>query len=176
MWDGAGQTAFDLVTGVWAWISGPAFIWFTDKLLAPALVAVLFSGLTNIVIERLKAKRDQATKLCDGLRADLGVLHQLAADYWSRKTKAGDAVIEAKILSLQDEVIATAALLNDEFALTVADDRLFADLADALTGGEFGTAARTPDPARLKASAAVLTALRTRVTAERWRRMKKTGW
>ncbi|WAC61359.1 hypothetical protein [Brevundimonas sp. SL130] len=166
----------DLLAGGWTWLSGPAFGWFTDKLLAPALVAVLFSGLTNIVIERLKAKRDQATKLCDALRADLAVLQQLAADYWSRKLKVGDAVIEAKILSLQSEVIATSGLLRDEFDLPVADDALFADLADALTGGDFGTTARAADTARLKASAALLSELRTRITKERWKRMKKTGW
>lgn len=165
-----------VVLETFQWLGGPFAGWFTDKLLAPALVAVMFSGITNVVIERLKAKRDQATKLCDSLRTDFGVLQQLAGDYWSRKGKVGDVLIEARVLALQSEVIATAALLHEEFGLSVADDAKFADLADALTGGDFGSASRTPDPDRLKASSVLLSDLRTRITNERWRRMKKTGW
>ena len=173
---GHGVVADWVIVGASQWFGGPLITWITDKLLAPALVAVIFSGLTNIVIERLKAKRDQATKLCDGLRADIGVLQQLAGDYWSRKGKLGDALIEAKVLSLQSEVIATSVLLRDEFDLCFANDALFADLADALTGGQFGSANRFPDNDRVKASSALLGELRTRITKERWHRMKKTGW
>lgn len=168
-------TLAGLLSELWGLTPG-AFRWFTDKLLAPALVAVLFSGLTNVVIERLKAKRDQATKLCDGLRTDVAVLQQLAVDYWSRKNKAGDAVIEAKVLAFQSEIIATAGLLKEEFDLAIADDVLFANMADALTGGDFGAVVRLPDLLRLKAASALLSDLRTRITNERWRRMKRTGW
>lgn len=170
------HTVGDGLVALGGWIANPFAGWFTDKLLAPAVVAVVFSGLTNVVIERLKAKRDQATKLCDGLRADVSELQKLAGDYWSRKGKAGDALIEARILSLQSEVLATAGLLAEEFGLSIADDALLAAVADALTGGDFGSATRAPDNDRLKSSSALLSDLRTRVTKERWRRMKKTGW
>lgn len=157
-------------------VAHPIIHWVTDKLLAPAMVAVVFSGLTNIVIERFKAKRDQATKLCDGLRADVSELQKLVGDYWSRESKPGDALVEARILSLQSEVLETASLLAEEFELAIAGDAFLASMADALTGGEFGAATRVADNDRLKASSSLLSDLRGRITRERWRRMKKTGW
>lgn len=164
------------LTSFGGWLLHPVGEWVTEKLLAPAVVAVVFSGLTNIVIERLKAKRDQATKLCDGLRTDLAELQKLSGDYWSRKGKAGDALIEAKVLALQSEVLATVGLLADEFGLEISDDGTLASMADALTGGDFESATRAVDADRLKASSALLSAVRTRVTTERWKRMKRTGW
>ena len=150
--------------------------WTSEKLLAPALVAVVFSGFTNLVMERLKAKRDQATKLCDTLRVDVTVLQQLAGDYWGRAGKADDAIVEAKMLALQTEIIGTVTLLRSDFGLDLGDDLSLALLADQVTGGAFGTTKRKADPDRLKGAFSRLGDLRLRITQERWRRMKLTGW
>lgn len=170
MWGASAAYLF----GAFTW--GELLHWIGDKLLAPALVAVVFSGLTNLVIERLKAKRDQATKLCDTLRVDVTMLQQMAGEYWGRAGKTDDAIIEAKMLALQTEIIGTVTLLRSDFRLDLGDDLALALLADQVTGGAFGTWKRKADPDRLKGAFSRLGDLRLRITQERWRRMKLTGW
>lgn len=164
---------------VWAWFL-PHWAgigsWVTDKLLAPALVAVVFAGLTNLWMERRKAERDLVTKICDALKADVSTLALLAGDYWSRKRKAKDTLVEAQIVALQDEVLNVRSLLSSDFNVDLGDDEFFGDLIDAVTGGGFNGSARDPDPERLRAAATLLGQLKGRIVQERWRRLKSTGW
>jgi hypothetical protein len=158
------------------WVGKTMFPWIADKLLGPAVVAVVFTGLTNLVIERLKAKRDQSTKLCDALRTDASILQQLSSEYWGRDATASDKIVEAKIMALQTEFIAGVKLLQTECDLTIASDDTLASIADALTGGEFRSKGRKADDERLNASFTLLSKLRTNILEERSHRISKTGF
>lgn len=156
-------------------VAPPIAIWIADKLLAPALVAVVFSGLTNFYIDRVKADREQTTKLTDGLRSDLAVLQQLASEYWGGGFKKSDILVEAKILALQTDVIDTISLLSDTYSIDIADEEGLADLIDVVTGGDFGSGTRKADPERSGKCLKLISSMRSRIQAERLRRLRKTG-
>lgn len=164
------------IVGTWAfvWPGISAFgVWASDKLLAPAIVAVVFSGTTAFLMERWKTQRDQLSKLCDGLRKDLQVLQQLAGEYWGKK--GVDPLAEARILSLQNEVLQTLAVLAAEFSMTVGTEDDTLEFIDALTGGDFKTRGRRADPDRVQRSAVAISALRLSLVRERTRRARRTG-
>jgi hypothetical protein len=160
----------------WPAIAGALFAvgkWSSDKLIAPAIVAVVFSGLTAFLMERWKTQRDQLTKVCDALRMDLQVLQQLAGEYWGKK--GADPLAEARILSLQNEILQTLAVLREEFSMTVGTDEDSVEFIDAVTGGDFKTRGRLADPERVQRSAVAISTLRLGLVRERTRRARRTG-
>ena len=176
--DNAAASALAVAAVLWSLVAKftPIIaLWTADKLLAPAMVAVFFSGLTNIYIDRWKADRDQTSKLTDGLRTDLGVLQSLASEYWGRAGKKSDVIIEAKIVALQTDALETIALLAATYSLKIADDDGLTNLIDVITGGEFGSATRKADLKRSAESFKLISSMRSRVQAERLSRFRKTG-
>lgn len=164
------------IAGAWAfvWPGVAAFgVWAADKLLAPAIVAVVFSGTTAFLMERWKTQRDQLSKLCDALRMDLQVLQQLAGEYWGKK--GVDPLAEARILSLQNEVLQTLAVLKEEFSMTVGTEDDTVEFMDAVTGGDFKTRGRRADPSRVQKSAVAISTLRLSLVRERTRRARRKG-
>lgn len=157
---------------VWPWFAVVGG-WTADKLLAPAIVAVVFSGLTAFLMERWKTQRDQLTKVCDALRMDLQVLQQLAGEYWGRK--GIDPWAEARILSLQNEILQTLAVLRDEFSMPVGTDDDSVEFIDAVSGGDFKARGRRADPDRVQRSAVAISTLRLALVRERTRRARRTG-
>lgn len=164
------------ILGAISAVAGAIGGWVSEKLLAPAMVAVVFTGLTNIYLEGRKATRDLTTKITDTLRDDLRALQTLAVDYWSRKRKSGDDAIEARIVALQDEVLQSVSLLADEFGLDVcSEDDPRPDLLDSLSGGEFGSASRDADAARLVRASKSLSDLRARLIRLRAAHLRTRG-
>jgi hypothetical protein len=153
----------------------PVASWLLDKLAGPALVAVVFTSLTNLWLERYKAERDFATKVADGLREDLRTLRPIVQDYWSRSRTVGDEVIEARITSAQNDILVTLSFLKDELGMTIcdSDDPLILNLLDGLTGGRFGNRrGRAADPARVLRAGAAITALWDKVGRARISHLK----
>lgn len=159
---------------LWVWLH-PLVAWVTDKLLGPALVAVVFSSITNIALEHRKARRDLDTKICDELRDDLRMLQQLSLGYWERKRQSGDAALEARMTSLQTEIVESLVLLAEEAKLAVASDSELAELMELTTGGGFGSVGRAADPLRARKISSKLGEMRTRVAKLRWGRLRKFG-
>jgi len=165
------------------WLYRPAFwdvagtvgAWITDKLLAPAIVAVVFSTATNILLEHRKSKRDLDSKICDELRDDLRTLQQVAFAYWERRSRRDDAVVEAKIVGLQTEIFESLAVLAMEAGLKVVSIEDQAQVADLLTGGLFGSKRRSADPDRARTISAKLGEVRTSVAKARWGRLRRSG-
>lgn len=156
---------------------GPQFFgWISDKLLAPAVVAVMFTGLTNHILERRKATRDLVTKMADTLRDDLRNLQQSAVDYWGRDYKKGDVLVEARITAVQSDVLRSLAALHD-FGVVVCtpESDLTPEFLDSLTGGEFGSLSRKADPTRLLRLTQVIGDLRDRVLRRRAERLSRKG-
>jgi hypothetical protein len=140
------------------------------------MVAVVFTGLTNIYLEGRKATRELTTKITDTLRDDLRALQILTVDYWSRKRKAGDDALEARILALQDEVLQSVSLLSEEFGLDVCgEDDPRPDLLDSLTGGDFGSASRNADAVRVVRASKLLSDMRARLIRLRAAHLRKRG-
>jgi hypothetical protein len=153
----------------------PIVAWLIDKLAGPVVVAVVFTSLTNLWLERYKAERDFATKVADGLRDDLRTLRPMAQDYWSRSRAAGDDVVEAKITSSQTDILVALGFLKDELGMVVceSDDPLIVELLDSLTGGKFGNKkGRAADPQRVLRSGAAITALWDRIGRARVAHLK----
>jgi len=147
-----------------------------DKLLGPAVVAVFFTGLTNLYLERLKGARDLATKIADTLRDDLRNLQFLGAEYWSRTRKKGDEAIEAKILAAQDDALETLALIDGEFGLEICEpEDPRPELLDSLTGGDFQSAERKADSERVVRLSKVIGTIRSRIIRHRAVRLRKKG-
>ncbi|GEM_PF-2267167 len=161
-WQGWPST---LVAAVWTWIS--------DKLLAPAIVAVIFTALYNIYMEQFKAHRDAGTKVADGLREDIRTLQPLVTDYWSRNRRAGDPALESKIIAAQADLLATVVLLRESFDIYVfSTEGDLANLLDLLTGGEFGVSGRQADADRAVRVSKALVELRASVTKSRLATLK----
>jgi hypothetical protein len=131
--------------------------------------------LTTWFIERHRGRRDALSKIADGLREDLRAVQQLAVEYWSRESRADDAVIEARMVAYQLEIGAALRLLQHEMdaAIVVDPNVTIADLADALTGGDFQVAGRQADPARITQCARALSRLRFDVAGARLRNLKR---
>ncbi|WP_329640659.1 hypothetical protein [Phenylobacterium sp.] len=148
----------------------------SDKLLAPAVVAVVFTGFTNLYLERRKAGRDLATKIADSLRDDLRSLQISGVEYWSRARKQGDEAIEARLLASQEDVLETLTLLDGEFQLGICDrDDLRPELLDSLTGGDFQSAERKADPSRVIRLSKTAGELRSRIIRNRTVRLRRRG-
>ncbi|MFT4254019.1 MAG: hypothetical protein QM608_16235 [Caulobacter sp.] len=150
---------------IWTWIS--------DKLLAPAIVAVIFTALYNIYMERFKAHRDAGTKVADGLREDIRALQPLVTDYWSRNRRAGDPAVESKIIAAQADLLATVTLLRESFEIHIfAKHGDLTDLLDLLTGGDFAVSGRQADLDRAVRASNALVQLRASVTKSRLATLK----
>lgn len=149
--------------------------WISDKLLAPAIVAVVFSTATSILLEHRKSRRDLDSKICDELRDDLRTLQQVAVAYWERKSRKGDAVVEARIVGLQTEILESLSLLASEAGLNVISAEDQAHVADLLTGGQFGSQRRPAAPDRARLISTQLGEIRTSVAKARWSRLRRSG-
>lgn len=140
------------------------------------MVAVIFTGLTNLFLEGRKATRELTSKITDALRDDLRTLQTLAMEYWSRNRKSGDDVVEARIVALQDEVLQAIALLADEFQMDVCgSDDPRPELLDALTGGDFGSKDRKAEAARVVLVSKLVGGLRTRAIRHRASHLRNRG-
>lgn len=147
--------------------------WVADRLLAPALVSVLFAGTTTLVIEWYRGRRDAVSRLTDTLRADLLATQELTLEYWSRRRAAGDAIVEAKIVAAQKEISFSLRLVHsviDVVEIVDIDDYL-GNLFDLLTGGDFQSSRRKPDPTRVLRISSELSKLRHDIVSARMKRI-----
>lgn len=146
-----------------------------DKLIAPALVALVFGGSAAYVLELYRGRREAATKIADALRDDLAAAQALVNEYWSRPYTQGDELTEAKLIGLQSDISVTLALLDGmlkekvsrNMALTVAS------LFDALTGGDFQSKSRAADLSRISTCASFTAKLKADISRARYRSMSK---
>ncbi|WP_298127843.1 hypothetical protein [Brevundimonas sp.] len=87
-----------------------------SKLLLPVAIAFLaafLALLANRHIDKGKARRDQVSALSDAFRADVREAATIAAEYWSGSCSA-KLVSEARIKMLEQEIRATAVLIDDK--------------------------------------------------------------
>jgi hypothetical protein len=163
-----------LISDVWD-LLGSVTYWFSDKLLAPAVVAVVFTGLTNFAIDRFKADREVSTKICDEVRGDLRELQRLSTEYWSRARAADDKSVEAKILSMQADVLSNSEVLRTMGIEIFPSVTASIDFLDVLTGGKFGQSRRAADLDRMRKIVELISQVRAAAVTARLRRLKKTG-
>lgn len=154
----------------------PTPSWWADifkSLVAPAMVAVFFTGLTSYLLEQLKSRRESVTGLSNALRVELAELQALATEYWSSDASAGDALKEARIMSGLEALSTGLRSFQRERKANLSDDLdgWLVDLRDQLTSGGFQTKTRLADFARLQAAASRLTRMRYQVFEERLRRI-----
>jgi hypothetical protein len=146
-----------------------------DKLVAPALVALVFGGSAAYVLELYRGRREAATKVADTLREYLDDAQELIGEYWSRPYILGDEVIEAKIIGLQSNITVTLALLDsmlkEKFSRNLTSTSI--NLIDALTGGDFQSKGRGSDPARISICANFTAKLKVDISRARYRSMSK---
>jgi hypothetical protein len=150
-----------------------ALAWAADRLLAPALVAVLFAGTTTLLLEWYRGRRDAVSRLVDGLRGDLTAVQDLAIEYWSRKRLPDDPIIEARLIAAQTEIGFNLRLVHETIRivdLVDVDDKI-ADVFDLLTGGSFQTRRRVADPVRVQRISAALAQLRHNIIRTRISRL-----
>ena len=150
--------------------------WFGDifkSLVAPAVVAVMFTGLTSYCLERLKGRREAITNLTTTLRDDLRRLQELGADYWSRGAHPDDATREAFIMSLLAAISTGLRSLHAETKIIVANDlgAWLIQLQDHLTGGGFQTSTRTADFARIQIAAGYIAKMQYGIFNARLRKL-----
>lgn len=128
------------------------FVWLIDKLLPPAIVAVIFSYLTNMFLESHRAQRDSLSAQVNSLRDDLLDLWRKAAEYWSHDFRLdGDILAAEQILLLEQDLRFRAMEVASRLEGLPQDKmKMFlADLADELTSGDFGTIDKKAEPSRL---------------------------
>lgn len=117
-------------------------MWIADKVAGPAIVAVLFAGLTSFQLERYRSKRDLLSKLAEQVRTDLNNLQGLVSDYYARDyDNVKDPWLETEIIVLDREItgairvyseysknLAKVSDLNqflDDFSLAVMSPTIF---------------------------------------------------
>jgi hypothetical protein len=146
-----------------------ALVWIADKLLAPALVAVVFSWITTLVLESHRARRDVLTKQVESVRSDLLALWALAAAYWSRDAEEQDGLVEQQILLVEQDLRFTAMDVASKLR-TISDQEmadLLADVSGAITSGNFGDPARKKSPAQVSRLRRAIVALRLAIMQAR---------
>lgn len=153
------------------------FAWAADRLLAPAIVAVVFSWLLLLRVEGHRARRDALTAQALTARSDVLALWNLCVDYWGNEPDAArDPILVEKILLAEQDLRFSASevatQLGDELnQQTMAD--LVADITDAATSAPFGEdrAIDFPRLARLRMAVVVF---RDRLLAARNAQLKST--
>lgn len=153
----------------------PVLTWVGDKLLAPAIIGVMFSLITALILERYRGRRDAVTKLGEALRDDLRSAQQLAVEYWARASKKDDAVVEARMVAIQTDLLASLRLFQTFLGCPLCSGitDLEQELLDALTGGAFQTRPRPADPSRILRVAKVSARLREEVSTARIRNIER---
>lgn len=125
--------------------------WIADKLLAPAIVAVIFSWATSFLLESHRARRDLLTKQVEGVRSDLEVYWKISSEYWCSPVTSDDAVSVEQILMKEADLRFSAMDISYRLRTLPPDKMrlLLADLGDASTGGAFGEPDRAADLQRV---------------------------
>lgn len=143
------------------------------SIIAPAIVAVLFTGFTNFFLERLKVRRQAVTDLCDSLRSELSDLQDVNTHYWSQPHQVSDAISEAKIMAALEATSTGLRTFEKKLGLKLSDDLdgWLVDLRDKSTGGGFQSVSRDRDFGRLQSVASQLSRMRYRIFEERLKRM-----
>lgn len=125
--------------------------WVGDKVLASLIIAIAFSWIVALLIERHRAERDFLSKEVELSRAALQEFWTLNCSYWTLPGSNDLKPIEEKILFLEEEIrsgtIDLGEYLGSEFRQQAVT--LCAKLSNASTGGTFGDPTRTADPTRL---------------------------
>jgi hypothetical protein len=144
-----------------------------SNLIAPAVIAVVFTAFTSFFLERLKSRRDAVTSLSNALREDLSSLILIGTEYWSSNPGKNDALKEANIMAGIETVSAGLRSFQKKRNAKLSPnlDAWIIMLRDYLTGGAFQTAGRTPDFTRVQSASAHLTKMRYRIFEERLRRL-----
>ena len=143
------------------------------SLVAPAVVAVFFTGITNYFLELLKGKREAISALSFGLRVELATLQDLTAEYWSADKSPSDAANAAKIMASL-EAISTGLKAFQAGRKVLLDhdlDLWIVSLRDDITGGDFQTNKRKANFSRIQSSAARINRMRYKIFEERLKRM-----
>jgi len=143
------------------------------SIVAPAVVAVFFTGLTSFALERLKGKREAVTSLCLALREELAGLQDIGSQYWSRERHRDDPTFEAKIISQLQAVTIGLRSLQEERRISLDRDldEWIVRLTDSLTGGGFQTKDRAADLARVREFATQISRMRYKIFDERLKRL-----
>jgi hypothetical protein len=149
--------------------------WLADKIIAPAIVAIVFGASATYFLELYRGRREGATKLADALREDLKRAQDLASEYWSSDRNDKDIILEEKVIAIQSEITKGISLLNNSIREPVTNDisHATAGLLDALTGGQFQTIDRKADPSRIRACAQLTSDLRYKIARARLRSLFK---
>ena len=137
------------------------------KALVPLITAILAAFLAlkaNGFLDSRKARRDHANQLTDGLRSDVRLAVELAADYWSAKP-SNKSILEAKLKMLEGEIRSSTALIDDGAVHEPARDFRTAsqDFLMVLTGADFESSTVVPNPTHLRDVAGRGVALRRAV-------------
>jgi hypothetical protein len=153
--------------------------WFVHDLLPGLIIAVAASILAPFMLDRYQASRDHLTDLLSTIRERLHRLQEVATDYWlSSGTRSDRVRVEAELQYLTSDITMLFAVVLPELMGSTEQKgvALLANMNDAVTGGDFGSPRRQPDPTRAsRCSAAVLAILRTIATRRR-EQMKFRWW
>lgn len=153
--------------------AGSMFSDIFKSLVAPALVAVFFTGFTNYFLEVLKVKREAVSNLSAAIRQELTDLQNLNAEYWSSPQGDNDAPIEAKIMSALESVSTGLRAFQKDRKVKLSDnlDTWIISLRDQVTGGDFQTSGRFAEFNRVQSVTFQITKMKYKIFEERLRKM-----
>lgn len=140
----------DLAQWVWPYIV-IVLRWLADKVLGPAIVAVIFSVHLARQNEKRKNQRDQQISLAIALRNDIDALQKLSRDYWSKGGQ--DSVLETHIMSLVADISEAFVVLNQHYSIDIDANTKIANILDVVSGGDFQGKRRKSDVMRVSESA-----------------------
>lgn len=149
--------------------------WLADRVLAPLVIALIFSWIVAMIIERHRARREFLTKEVDAVRSALSEIWAQGSSYWGHDSVENQFAVEERILFLEQEIRSGVTDLGEYFGQEFRKEAvsLCADLSTAISGGAFGSPDRKPDEARLKAVRLAAVNLRSALHTARRRNLKQ---